>query len=322
MPYNSITNRSDIAPLIPEQVSNIMLGKATESSAALRMFTHIPVAATQVRFPILNALPMAYWVSGDTGLKQTTEVGWTNKYLSIEEIATILPIPENVVDDVNTNLWDESMPLLTEAFARVLDSAIFFGTNAPSSFPTDVITAIASAGNRVDAGTHAAAAGGFLGDIDALYGTLETDGFEVDGFIASLAARPLLRSARDTTGQRIDTGRVSGDLTSVDGYPVAYPMRGLWPAAGGAGVNGVALIAGAWRSNFVVGVRKDISVKFLDQAVITDNAGNIVYNLPQQDMLAMRLTFRVGWQVKNTINNDQPTEANRYPAAYVRTVGA
>ena len=29
----------------------------------------------------------------------------------------------------------------------------------------------------------------------------------------------------------------------------------------------------------------------------------------------MRLTFRVGWQVANVANNDQPTEANRYPAA-------
>lgn len=322
MAYNNITNRTDVGPLIPEQVSDIMLGKATEQSAALGMFRRIPVEATQVRFPILNALPTAYWVSGDTGLKQTTELGWSNRYLNIEEIATILPIPENVLDDVKMNIWDEAMPLVTEAFARVLDSAIFFGTNAPSSFPTDVLTAAAAAGNRVDAGTNAAAAGGFLADIDDLYGTLESDGFDVDGFIAAVAAKPYLRNARDTTGQRLDLGRVGGDLRSVDGYPVNYPMRGLWPAAGGVGVNGALMIAGAWMSNFVIGVRKDISVKFLDQAVITDNSGNIVYNLPQQDMVALRLTFRAGWQVKNTINNDQPVEASRYPAAYVRTLGS
>ena len=41
------------------------------------------------------------------------------------------------------------------------------------------------------------------------------------------------------------------------------------------------------------------------------------YNLAQQDMVALRLTFRVGWQVANTINYQQPVEANRYPAAYV-----
>jgi hypothetical protein len=32
-------------------------------------------------------------------------------------------------------------------------------------------------------------------------------------------------------------------------------------------------------------------------------------------MTAVRLTFRVGWQVSNLINNDQPNEANRYPVA-------
>jgi HK97 family phage major capsid protein len=322
VPYNNLTSRTDVAALIPEQVSNDMLGKATEQSAALQMFRRIPVAATQVRFPILSALPMAYWVSGDTGLKQTTEVGWSNKYLNVEEIATIMPVPDNVIDDVQQDIWDEAMPLLTEAFARVLDSAVFFGTNAPASFPTNVIAACAAASNFTDAGAHAAANGSFMGDLDALYGLLENDGFEVDGFIASLAARPLLRNARDTTGQRTDSGRIGGDLRSVDGYPIAYPMRGLWPLSGGPGVNGVAMIGGAWRENFVIGVRKDISMKILDQAVITDNTGTIIYNLPQQDMTAIRLTFRCGWQVKNTINNDNPNASTRYPAAYVRTVGA
>ena len=63
-------------------------------------------------------------------------------------------------------------------------------------------------------------------------------------------------------------------------------------------------------------------MKILTEAVITDNTGAIIYNLPQQDMTAVRLTFRVGWQVKNTINNDNPTENTRYPAAYLRTLGS
>jgi HK97 family phage major capsid protein len=321
VPYNNLTSRSDVGALIPEEVSNIMLGKATEQSAVLSMFRRIPVSAVQVRFPILSALPMAYWVTGDTGLKQTTEIGWTNKYLNVEEIATILPVPENVVDDLDRDIWDEAMPLLTEAFARTFDSAVFFGTNAPASFPQNVIAAAAAAGNVADVGS-AANTGGFMNDIDKVYGMVETDGFEVDGFLGAIAARPLLRQARDSTGQRLDSGRVSGDLRSIDGYPVQYPMRGLWPAAGGAGVNGVALVAGAWRENFVVGIRKDITVKVLDQAVITDNTGAIIFNLPQQDMVAIRLTFRAGWQVKNTINNDNPNASTRYPVAYLRTLGA
>ena len=315
MAYNNVTSRTDAAALIPEEVSNEMMGKATEQSAALNLFRRVPVGRAQVRFPVLSALPVAYFVGGDTGLKQTTEVAWANKYLNIEEIATIMPVPDNVLADVDANIWDEAMPLLTEAFGRTLDAAIFFGTNAPSSWPSDVTTAAVAAGNDVtEAAT--AAQGGFFGDLDNLYEKIEADGYEVDGWVASTAAKSKLRKARDTQGRKLDETRVSGDLMTLDGLPVAYAMRGLFPAGGGAGTN-TRLFAGDF-SQFVIGVRQDITMKILDQAVIQDNTGAIMFNLAQQDMTAVRLTFRVGWQVSNPINNEQPTEASRYPAGVLK----
>ncbi|MEU1919353.1 phage major capsid protein [Streptomyces albogriseolus] len=320
MAYNNLTSRTDAQALIPEEVSSEMLGKATEQSAVLQLFRRVPVQAGQVRFPVLSALPMAYWVTGDTGLKQTTEVNWTNKYLNVEEIATIMPVPDNVLADVNANIWDTAMPLLVEAFGRVLDTAVFFGTNAPASFPTNILAAATAAGNSVNEGSTAAQ-GGFFGDIDKVHAVVEEDGFGVTGFVAAMSARAKLRSARDSTGQKIDSSRVSGSLDAIDGFPVMYPMRGLFPVAGGVGVDGVRLFGGDW-NQFIVGVRQDITMKVLDQAVITDNTGAIIYNLPQQDMTAIRLTFRVGWQVANTLNNDRPTEADRYPVGVLKTVGA
>ncbi len=154
-----------------------------------------------------------------------------------------------------------------------------------------------------------------------MYGVIEGDGYDVTGFLGPISLRTKLRKARAVDGQRLDEGRVSGDLNSLDGQRIVYPMRGLWPVSGGVGVNGVRLMGGSW-SQFRVGIRKDVSYKVLDQAVITDNTGAIVYNLPQQDMLALRVTFRVGWQVSNPINNDRPSESARYPVAYIRTVGA
>lgn len=315
MAYNNVTSRTDAAALIPEEVSNEMMGKATEQSAAMSLFRRVPVGRAQVRFPVLSALPVAYFVGGDTGLKQTTEVAWANKFLNIEEIATIMPVPDNVLADVDANIWDEAMPLLTEAFGRTLDAAIFFGTNAPSSWPSDITTAAVAAGNDVtEAAT--AAQGGFYGDLDNLYEKIEADGYEVDGFVASTAAKSKLRKARDTQGRKLDETRVSGDLMTLDGLPVAYAMRGLFPAGGGAGTN-TRLFAGDF-SQFVLGVRQDITMKILDQAVIQDNTGAIMFNLAQQDMTAVRLTFRVGWQVSNPINNEQPTEASRYPAGVLK----
>lgn len=314
MAYNNITSRSDSEALIPEDVSREMLGKAVEDSAVLSLFRRINVPRKSVRFPILSALPVAYWVNGDTGLKQTTELAWQNKFLTVEEIATILPIPENVADDIEINVWDEAEPYLREAVGRLLDQTVFFGTNAPSSFPTAVFPSIVAAGNTVTEGTATAAKGGYMGDLDNLIAAVEEDGFNVTGFVADLSAKRQLRAARDTQGQKLDQGRVSGDLSRIDGAPVEYAMSNMWPTGGSAGSN-VRLMAGDWRNQFIVGVRQDITFKLLTEAVIQDNTGAIVFNLAQQDMVAMRLKFRVGWQVANTLNNQNPNPATRYPAA-------
>jgi HK97 family phage major capsid protein len=315
VPYNNLTSRTDSGALVPEEVSQSMLGRVRrELSAAAQMFKRVPVARNQTRFPILSALPVAYWVNGDTGLKQTTEVAWSNKFLNIEEVAVIAPIPENVVDDLESagvDVWSEIQPEVEEAIARTIDSAIFFGTNAPATFPTNISAAAAAAGNTfTEAAT--AAQGGIQDDIDAAINLVEDDGYDPTGIVAVRSLRGRLRRAREaTTGARLDG--VSPNLMEYLGLPIAYPMRGLFPAGGAAGTN-VRAFVGDW-TEFALGVRQDISFKLLDQAVIQDNTGAIVYNLAQQDMVAARFTIRVGWQVSNRINFDQPTEASRYPAA-------
>jgi HK97 family phage major capsid protein len=306
--FNNIISRTDAASRIPEDVANTMLGRvARETSAAMQMFRRVPVAQSQTRFPVLSALPIAYWVTGDTGLKQTTEVNWANKFLNVEELACIVPIPENVLDDTNFDVWGEIRPDIEEAIGRALDSAIFFGTNAPGTFPTNVSAAAAAAGNTITEGATAAA-GGVQDDLDQVIGLVEADGFDANGIVAARNLRGRLRRARDTTGQRL--AGLNDTLTEYEGLPIAYPMRGLFPT-GAAGTNVRALVGDY--TEFVLGVRQDITYKVLDQAVITDAGGLVVYNLPQQDMIALRVTFRAGWQVSNRINNDQPTEANRYP---------
>lgn len=312
MPYNNIISRTDAAAEIPEEVSRALVARLPDESAALSMFRRVPVSRGQTRFPVLSALPIAYFVAGDTGLKQTSEINWANKFLNIEEIATIIPIPDSVVADMEVNVWDEAQPYLVEAVGRTLDAAVFFGTNAPGSWPTNISAAAAAAGNsRTEAATTAQ--GGFMGDVDATLGLLEDDGFDATGFVAARSARGKFRAARNVNGDRLDGDRLNGGLSELDGLPVSYPMRGLFPSGGAAGTN-VRLFAGDW-DEFVLGVRQDITLKVLDQAVIQDNTGAIVYNLAQQDMTALRLTFRVGWQVSNLVNYDQATEANRYPAA-------
>jgi HK97 family phage major capsid protein len=319
MAYDNLIQRSDVAARIPEDVSNEMLGRVRrETSAVLQLFRRVPVAQAQTRFPVLSALPIAYWVTGDTGLKQTTEMAWANKYLNIEELAVIVPIPENVLDDTTFDVWGEIRPDIEEAIGRALDAAVFFGTNAPGTFPTNVSAAALSAGNSVnlDLSDMATASGGSTGGIqdtlDLAIGQVEVDGFDPNGIVGARSLKGYLRRARDTTGQRL--AGINADITEYEGMPIAFPMRGM-TGFGNAATNVQALVGDY--TEFVVGVRKDVTYKVLDQAVIQDGAGNIVYNLAQQDMVALRVTFRVGWQVSNRINFDQPTEASRYPVSRV-----
>jgi HK97 family phage major capsid protein len=192
---------------MPEEVSNAFLGASTDTSAVLKMFTHVPVGRAQTRFPVLSALPVAYWVTGDTGQKQTTEVNWDNKYLNIEEIAVIVPVPENVLDDSGVPIWDQVRPLSEQAAGRLLDATVFFGTNAPASFPTNVVAAAAAAGNTIQIGTNAAAAGGIVGDHSDMLGAIEADGY--DPTRASPRARCAARPARPATPTASATPRCS-----------------------------------------------------------------------------------------------------------------
>jgi hypothetical protein len=209
--YDNLTSRTDAAALIPEEVVNEVLTKATEQSAALTLFRRVPVSRAQARMPVLSALPVAYWVTGDTGQKQTSELAWANKYINIEEIAVILPVPNNVADDVDYDIWDEAKPLVSEAVGRTLDSAVFFGTNAPASFPDDVNTSAAAAGNNNTEG-NTAAQGGFFGDFDETIALLEDDGYDYTGVVARTNAKGKFRAARNSQGDRLDSDRIGGNL--------------------------------------------------------------------------------------------------------------
>ena len=308
MAYNSLTSRVDVQAMVREQVSDIMLNGLTNESAVLSTFTRLSVPTNQTRFPVLSALPVAGFVNGDTGLKSTTEAAWSNKYIDIEELAAIVPIPDAVLADASFDVFGNIRPLLENAIARALDAAVLFGTNAPASWPDDIVTAATAAGNTYARGTNAAAAGGIAEDVNQLIAKLEADGYFPSAFIANVTNRARFRSARGTDGQLLMD--VNGGASNIWGVPTTYPMPGQWPS----GLSVAELIA-MQRENFVVGVRQDFTITTSNEAVIQDDNGIVQFNAFQQDMTLFRIVFRVGWQVNNPINYQQSVEANRYPAA-------
>lgn len=306
---------SGATALIPEVVAKEIIKGVTSKSAALQLFRHRTMSTQQTRLPVLSVLPSAYFVTGRTGLRQTTTVDWTNKYLDAEELATIIPIPKTLLADIKYDVWDEVKPLAEEAIAVLLDGAIFFGTSAPAAWPDDINTAAAAAGNTYTRGTSGI---DVAEDINKVMGLIEADGYDCNGFWGRNNLRADLRGLRDannnflmTSDGPANTGANRAIATgTIFGHTAYFSKAGL---TGFASVSGnPELIAGDWDQG-IIGVREDIEYDILDQATLYNADGTVMYALAQQRMVALMLTCRFAWQVPNPINRLQQTEGSRYP---------
>lgn len=316
MPFNSQTTRVDAGALIPEAVTREIIQSVPEQSAVLRMARRLPnMTRAQLRMPVLSGLVSAYFVSGDTGRKQTTEAAWANKFINAEELAVIVPIPEKVLDDVDYDLWSEIRPRIIEAFGIAIDQAILFGTNAPSDWPDDLLAGATAASHTVTIGTVGTDLYDDIMSEDGVIAKVEEDGYMVSGHVAALTMRAKLRQLRDLQNQPIFVRTMQSSTPyELDGVPLDFPRNGsMIPAT-------AQMFSGDW-TQLVYAIRQDVTYKLLTEAVIDDGAGNIVFNLPQQDMVALRAVMRLGWQLPNPINRLQPVEANRYPFSVLVPAG-
>ena len=69
MAYNNLITRSDAAALMPEDAAAEVIKRLPQASAAMALFRHVPMSRAQQRMPVMAALPVAYFVNGDTGFE-------------------------------------------------------------------------------------------------------------------------------------------------------------------------------------------------------------------------------------------------------------
>lgn len=316
--YNSLTSRTDAAALIPEDVSREIIQGLPAASAALSTFRRVNMSRAQQRQPVLSALPTAYWVDGssDTGLKQTTEMLWGNKYLDVRELAVIIPVPEAVVDDVDYDIWAEIRPRIVEAIGAKLDAATLFDVDNPwpQTYQAGISRQAFDAGNYHIEGTSAAPHDDFGGDISDTFALVEEDGFDVNTVYARRKVRNRLRNLRDDNGNPIYQPLSQGSPATIYGEPLTWVAGGPW-------VNNYEMIVGD-RSMAILGVRQDITFKLFTEGIISDDSGNVVLNLMQQDAVAMRVVGRFAFAVANPINAEGVAEANRFPFAVLVNSGS
>lgn len=290
----NITNRADVEALIREQIVSTIFQDAPKQSVFMGMARKLPnMTSKQTRIRVLDFLPTAYWVDGDTGMKQTTRQAWDNVYLTAGELAVIVPIPESVFDDAEMDIMGEITPRVNEAIGQKVDAAIIFGDNRPREWQADIITLARQAGNNV-----APASGKDYYDLtlgeNGVFAKVENDGYAVTGAIAPMTFKSKLRGLRDANKQPIFMHSMQDSTRyTLDGVPIQFPENGSFMG------NIAQLVVGNF-SQAVYAIRQDITVKILDQGVIQDPVSKeIEYNLAQQDMIALRVVFRMGWALPN-----------------------
>lgn len=304
----SIIDRTGAESLISVQESNeIIQGVVTQSAVLSRGRKLANMTSKQMKMPVLDMLPIAYFVNGDTGQKQTTKQAWDKKFITAEEIAVIVPIPEAVLDDSDYDIWNEVKPRIVEAFGKVIDSAILFGVDKPTSWRDDVVSTATKAGATVTLGTDPLY-DKIMGE-EGVIAKVENSGYFVNGHMADISMRAKLRGLKDTTEQPIfKSDMQSGTNYSLDGSPMNFPNNGSFDKS-------KALMISGDFSQLVYSIRQDITFKLFTEGVVQNPDGTIAYNLMQNDMVALRAVMRLGWEIPNPINSLQKDKAKRCPFA-------
>ena len=313
--YNHNIERTDASPLINEEVIAEIIKEVPLQSSVLQLMRRLPNASKkQVRIPVLNALATAYFVAGEggdnpgsiTGQKKTTKIEWANKYVYIEEVAAIVPVAQQVLDDSDYDIWAEVKPSIVEAISAAIDAAVLFGTDKPGTWPTAIVT------DAIAKSMSVTASADLYKDIYEANGMLDKVrkmGYSPSGFLAGMGMESLLDGIKDTMGRPIfDNYKQEDNQCRLKGRPlITDPMGTMDDNAAVA-----LMIAGAW-NKAIYCIRQDMTFDIATEAALFNAAGELQYSLFQQDMVALRCVMRLGWQIPNPINRIKKNAAAQYP---------
>lgn len=205
------------------------------------------------------------------------------------------------------DILGEITPRVNEAIGQRVDAAIIFGDNRRESGRQ------ISLPWRVRLGTMFPHLPGkdyydlTLGE-GGVFSKVEDDGYAVTGAIAPMTFKSKLRGLRDSNKQPIFTHNMQDSSKyALDGVPIQFPENGSF-------MPDIAQLVVGDFSKAVYAIRQDITVKLLTEGVIQDpNTKDIVYNLAQQDMIALRVVFRRAGRSRIR----QPASMRIVPAAHL-----
>lgn len=296
MAYTDFVSRSDAAGGLPEPILQGIFDGVMHKSLTARAFQTIPLSAGTNRLAVTDALPFAMWQNpAETGVGQSSDFSWKNVELVPQTLMAFVPVPKSILEDSQFDVVSYLTPKLVEAMTWEIDRAVLFGGgSAPSAFGTPVWTSIVANSATYTANT-AAASGGLSEDFNKAAELVVNSGYNPTSILGSNALTNKIRRARATDGQRLNDLSVD----SWEGLPIYKGMgnNDLFKNASG---QPLAIVLD--KSQFILGIRRDVTLEVLTQSVISDNSGKIIHNAATSDMVIIKATMRVGYAVANSAN--------------------
>jgi len=287
--------REDVAALIQEEYSNVLLNTVDEQSAVIQAFGTVPLGTKVTNAPVLASLPEAKWVSeaatGD-GVKPTSKATWDNKQFIVEEVAVIVPIHEDLLEDATEDIIASITKLGGTAIGKKLDQAVLFGVDKPATWLSPALLAAATAAGSVFQVSATPGEDDLAGSIFQAAAAVADSGADPSKILSASGLRFRLANLRASDGTAILSRTMGGDgsfADSIAGLDAAFVKNGAWDNTAA-----LALVADADRVK--IGVRQDITVKFLDQATVNG------VNLAETDRVALRFKARYAYVLGDTIN--------------------
>jgi hypothetical protein len=289
-------SRSDVATLIQDAYASDFLQWAAGTSAVLRAFPTRSLGTKITHEPVLATKPHAKWVqesaSASTGVKPTGKVTWADKTLVAEELAVIVPVHEDVLADATTNvLADITKAGGERSRSRWTPRSSSVTTSRRRGRRQRCCRRPCRCRHEPPGVLHHPRGDDLAGKILQAAEAL-SDKYDPTTLLTRKGMKYRLANLRATTGEAIFQDNMSMNpdaMDSIYGLDIAYATGTVGDDAGGDVLVWDPAMAEALvvdRSRVIIGVRQDITVKFLDQATV----GGI--NLAERDMVALRFKAR------------------------------
>lgn len=272
--------------LVPDTQGGTLQNTILRESAVLSLSRVDRVSGKRQRYTVYAGRPVASFVAEGAN-KSTTGAEWAELTVDVKKIVAQVIYTEEVLEDAQEDPRVLVSADVEGAIADTIDAHSLGYANGAAivgSFDSELTATTMT--TELGAGGDA-----FAVAVSDLMGRIEGNGGRPNGVVAASDVRGLLRDARtssDTT-KPVFTDGFNREPDTIYGLPIRYTSNlDALPAAAGK----IAAVVGDF-THSVFAMRKDITVRFSDQATI--DVGGTLHHLWAQNKTAAQWETRLGY---------------------------